>query len=74
MAMKGKDLRELPTEELERRAAELRRSIFNLRVRMTTKEIEDTSKIHHEKRDLARILTVLGERSRGVGAAPAAKG
>lgn len=65
MALHGRDLRELPTEELERRAAELRRSIFNLRVRMTTKEIEDTSKIRHERRDLARVLTVLGERRRG---------
>ena len=64
MALKGKDLRELPLDELERRATELRRSIFNLRVRMTTKEIDDTSKIHYEKRDLARVLTVLTERQR----------
>jgi large subunit ribosomal protein L29 len=64
MALRGKDLRELETEELERRASELRRSIFNLRVRMGTKELEDTSKIGHEKRDLARLLTVLGERGR----------
>lgn len=62
MALRGKDLRELPTEELERRAVELNRSIFNLRVRLTTKEIEDTGKIRHEKRDLARVLTVLTER------------
>ena len=65
MAFKGKDLRELPVEELERRAQELRRSIFNLRVRMTTKEIENTAKIHHERRDLARVLTVLGEKRQG---------
>ncbi len=64
MALKGKDLRELETEELGRRAAEFRRSIFNLRVRMATKEIEDTSKIHHEKRDLARVLTELSVRRR----------
>ena len=64
MALHGKDLMELPTEELERRAEELRRSIFNLRVRMTTKEVQDTAKIAHEKRDLARILTVLNGRRR----------
>ncbi|NUP89169.1 MAG: 50S ribosomal protein L29 [Candidatus Sumerlaeia bacterium] len=62
MALRGKDLMELPTEELERRAEELRRSIFNLRIRMITKEIQDTAKIAHERRDLARILTVLNGR------------
>jgi large subunit ribosomal protein L29 len=62
MSLRGKDLRELATDELERRATEMQRSIFNLRVRLTTKEIEDSSKIRHEKRDLARILTVLNER------------
>lgn len=62
MALKGKDLMELPVEELERRADELRRSIFNLRVRMITKEIEDTAKIRYERRDLARVLTVLGQK------------
>jgi large subunit ribosomal protein L29 len=62
MALRGKDLMELPTEDLERRADELRRSIFNLRMRMQTKEVEDTGKIRHEKRDLARILTILSQR------------
>jgi large subunit ribosomal protein L29 len=64
MALRGKDLRELPVEELESRAKEMRRSIFNLRVRMVTKEIEDTSKIKYEKRDLARLMTVLSEKRR----------
>ena len=62
MALHGNDLRQLPVEELERRAEDLRRSLFNLRLRMTTKEVENTDKIRHERRDLARILTVLNEK------------
>jgi large subunit ribosomal protein L29 len=64
MALHGNDLRQLSVEELERRAEELRRSLFNLRLRMTTKEVEDTSKIRYERRDLARVLTVLTEKRR----------
>ncbi len=64
MALKAHDLRELPLEEVERRVEEVRRAVFNLRVRMTTKEIEDTDKIRQERRDLARLVTVLTEKRR----------
>jgi large subunit ribosomal protein L29 len=64
MALHGNDLRQLSVDELERRAEELRRSLFNLRLRLTTKEVEDTCKIRHERHDLARVLTILTEKRR----------
>ncbi|HNY26220.1 MAG TPA: 50S ribosomal protein L29 [Candidatus Sumerlaeota bacterium] len=57
--MKASDYRDLTVEELSLRAEELRKSLFNLRTRATTKELENISRIRQEKRELARLLTVL---------------
>lgn len=57
--MKASDYRDLTVEELVLRAEELRKSLFNLRTRATTKELENVSSIRREKRELARLLTVL---------------
>jgi len=65
--MGAKDLRELSVEELTGRIHEMRQGLFNLRVRNTTKELEDTSKIRQERRELARALTVLNEKLRAAG-------
>lgn len=55
-------LRDLSVDELVSRADELYRSIFNLRVRASTKELENVTKIRAEKRELARVKTVLREK------------
>jgi len=59
---KANVLRDLSVEELVSRADELYRSIFNLRVRASTKELENVTKIRAEKRELARVKTVLREK------------
>jgi len=41
---------------------DLRESIFNLRVRATTKDLANTSQLRHERRELARVVTVLREK------------
>lgn len=58
----AKELRNLSIDELINRSKEIRRTIFNLRVRATTKELKDVSEIKTQKRELARILTVLREK------------
>ncbi len=58
----AKELRNLSIDELINRSKEIRRTIFNLRVRATTKELKDVSEIETQKRELARILTVLREK------------
>jgi len=60
--MKGKALRHLTDMELLSKADELGRSIFNLRVRATTKELDNYKKIQQERRELARVKTILRER------------
>ncbi|MBN1868256.1 50S ribosomal protein L29 [Candidatus Sumerlaeota bacterium] len=60
--MKAKEYRELGVHELEAREADLRKSLFNLRTRATTKELHDVSRIGQEKRELARVLTLIREK------------
>ncbi|HUT26227.1 MAG TPA: 50S ribosomal protein L29 [Sumerlaeia bacterium] len=62
--MKASAYREMTVEELELRAEELRKSIFNLRMRTATKELENVARIGMEKRELARVLTVVHERKK----------
>ena len=61
--MKARELKELSDEELERRLAETRENLFNLRFQMATGALENTARIGLAKRDIARILTVQAERA-----------
>ena len=57
-----KAARELSTEELMKKEAELREDSFRLRFKLSTGELEDTSKIKQTRKDIARIKTILAER------------
>lgn len=61
--MRARELRELSDEELERRLAESRENLFNLRFQMATGALENTARIGLAKRDIARILTIQVERT-----------
>ena len=61
MATAGK-IRELTLDELEDQIDQLRTELFNLRVCNTTKELQNTARIRQTRRDLARVLTVLGQK------------
>lgn len=60
--MKAVQLRDMSEEELLSKVDDLRQSIFNLRVRATTKELANTSQLRSERRELARVVTVLREK------------
>jgi large subunit ribosomal protein L29 len=57
--MKASELKELSVEELARKAGELRENLFNLKIRRRAGTLESTSDVTKNKRDLARILTLL---------------
>ena len=61
--MKARDLRDLPVEELERRLADRRHELFNLRFQSATGALENPARIQLAKREIARVLTVLNEKS-----------
>jgi len=48
--------------DLEEKLAEAVRDHFELRVRNTTKELENTAKLRQQRRDIARIKQAIAEK------------
>ena len=65
--MKASDIRDLDSQELNKRLVELRKEVFGLRFSNATGELDDTAGIARAKRDLARALTVARERELAAG-------
>ena len=61
--MKAKEMRDMVDTELSERVATLRRDVFGLRFANATGELDDTAGIARTRRDLARALTVVRERT-----------
>lgn len=61
--MKAAELRQLTTEELQRRLDDSYQEQFNLRFQLATKQLSDTSRIKQVRRDIARLKTLLRERA-----------
>jgi len=62
--VKAAEVRELGVEELERRVAETRRELFNLRFQHATGQLENTGQLKEVRRNIARLLTVLHGKQR----------
>jgi large subunit ribosomal protein L29 len=63
--MDVKDLRGLTDAELTEKEQQLTQEVFNLRFQLATGRIENPMKIRQTKRDLARVKTIIREKSRG---------
>ena len=50
-------------EELDRRLAESREELFNLRFQAATGALENSARLRLAKREIARILTLRNERA-----------
>jgi large subunit ribosomal protein L29 len=61
--LKARALRDLPVEALEQKLADTRRELFNLRFQSATGALENPARITLAKREIARVLTVLNEKS-----------
>jgi large subunit ribosomal protein L29 len=71
--MKAGELRDLPLEELTRRANEMRENIFNLRIRHAAGTLDSSADLSKHRRDLARVLTVLNQKRGAKAMAPSAE-
>ena len=60
--MRARDLRDLTADELDRKLAETRQELFNLRFQSVTGALENSARLKLAKREIARILTVRNER------------
>jgi large subunit ribosomal protein L29 len=57
--MNAMDLRKLSYKELGDKLDESKEEIFNLRFQLVTNQLDNTARIKHVKRDIARISTVI---------------
>ncbi len=60
--MKAAEVKELTDEELEHKELELREELFNLTIQHATGQLENTARIVHVKKDIARVRTIQRER------------
>ena len=61
--VKAGELRDLSVEELRTKRGELADELFNARVKHSTGQLENTAKLGTLRRDIARVATVLREKS-----------
>jgi large subunit ribosomal protein L29 len=61
MIMKMTDIRKFKTDELATETTRLREEIAELRRRATLGELDNVRMVRAKRKDLARMLTVLGE-------------
>ena len=70
--VKASELREMHDEALAQRLAEAKQELFNLRFQLVTGQLDNSARINHVKKDIARINTILRERE--IAAAEAEQG
>jgi len=61
--MKAEKLREMGAEELKNKERELQEQLFRLRFQKSIGQLDNAMKIRDTRRDIARVKSVLRERS-----------
>jgi len=61
--MRIDEIRALNSEELSKQYEEARRGLFNLRFRLATRQLVNHREVRRARKEIARIYTVLHERS-----------
>ena len=60
--MKTNDIRKLSTEEINKKIAESKEELFNLRMKQATGSLENPTRIRELRKTVARLKTILRER------------
>ena len=60
--MKANEIRKLSTEEINKKIAETKEELFNLRMKQATGNLENPSRIRELRKTVARLKTILRER------------
>lgn len=60
--MKGKEIRELTSQELTQKLDNLKSELFNLRFQLATGQLENPMRIRQVRKDIARVKTIIRER------------
>lgn len=62
MNQKAEELRALNDDDLARQLEEAHHGLFNLRFRLATRQMANTSELKKVRRNIARIMTIAQER------------
>ena len=61
--MNAIEIRKMSAEELDAKLKELKSELFNLRFQHAINQLENPHKIADVKKDIARVMTVIGEKN-----------
>ncbi len=62
--MKAHEARDMSLDQLQDELLKLKKEQFNLRFQRATGQLENTARVRQVRRDIARVKSILGERSR----------
>jgi large subunit ribosomal protein L29 len=60
--MKPAEFRELSLDELQAKGQDLRSEAFNVRIKRSTGQLENTARLKELRRDIARVETIIREK------------
>ena len=60
--MKINEIRDMSTEELQVKLADLKKELFNLRFQHATNQLDNPMRISATKKDIAKVSTVIREK------------
>ena len=64
--MKAKEIRNLSTDELNKKLDELKKDLFMLRMQHATNQLDNPMRLNAVKKDIARIKTIIREKETNV--------
>ena len=71
--MTAGDLKGMTLDQLDDQLAKLKKEQFNLRFQKASGQLENTSRVRQVRRDIARVLTLAGQKRGGASAKAQAK-
>ena len=60
--MKPAEMRDLSLNELQTKEEDLRGEAFNIRIKRSTGQLENTARLKQLRRDIARVETIMREK------------
>ena len=60
--MKTNEIRQMSSQDLEKKLKELKQELFNLRFQHAINQLDNPHKIADVKKDIARVKTILNEK------------
>ena len=64
--MKAKEIRNLSTDELNKKLEELKKDLFMLRMQHATNQLDNPMRLNAVKKDIARIKTIIREKETNI--------